>query len=192
MLSHTNLVSQTFVTHFQGREAAYKQVEQGTYEPYEFRTLAHLPSSHISGLFGYFISSFYGGGTVVWMRKYQWQAFLRHMRQYQITYLFTVPSIYLRIAKSADVTDEFSHLKSASTGSAPMDAKLQASASTRLGIAKDALIAPTWGLSETTGAVTMTPNHLSNEIGSLGPILPCLEMRYMPNPHPICALLRLI
>lgn len=165
--------------HLQGRDAANKQVEQGTYEPFEFRTLAHLPASHISGLFGYFISAFYGGGTVIWMRQYQWDRFLRYMKQYQITYLFTVPSIYLRIAKSPDVTDQFAHLRGASSGSAPMDANLQDSASARLGIAKDELVAPSWGLSETTGAVTMAQSSQDGEGGSLGQILPGLEIRYV-------------
>ncbi|KIV86116.1 hypothetical protein PV11_01751 [Exophiala sideris] len=177
MLSHANLVSQVFITHFQGREAAHKQVEQGTYEHVDFRTLAHLPASHISGLFGYFISAFYGGGPVVWMRKYQWDHFLQYIKQYQITYLFTVPSIYLRIAKSSDVTDQFAHLKGAGAGSAPMDANLQASASARLGIDKSSLVAPSWGLSETTGAVTLAQTYQGDEVGSLGPILPCLEVR---------------
>ena len=181
MLSHANLVSQVFITHFQGRENARQQVEKGTYEHFEFRTLAHLPASHISGLFGYFISPFYGNGTVIWMRKYQWDKFLLYFQKYQITYLFTVPSIYLRIAKSADVRDQFLQLKSASTGSAPMGAELQSSASTRLGKPKDATIAPTWGLSETTGAVTMTPDYVNDEAGSLGPILPCLEVRCVSN-----------
>ncbi len=179
MLSHANLVSQVFITHFQGRENAGQQVEKGTFEPFEFRTLAHLPASHISGLFGYFVSPFYGGGTVIWMRKYRWDKFLLYFQKYQITYLFTVPSIYLRIAKSADVRDQFLQLKSASTGSAPMSAELQSTASTRLGISKEASIAPTWGLSETTGAVTMTPDYVNDEAGSLGPVLPCLELRYV-------------
>ena len=180
MLSHTNLVTQAYITHLPGRDAASKQIGQGTFVPYEHRTLAHLPSSHISGLFGYFISSFYGGGVVVWMRKYEWHKFLRYMKQYKITYLFTVPSIWLRISKSADVTDQFSFLAAASTGSAPMDANLQRSSSARLGNAakdNDSLVSPTWGLSETTGAVTMTPTHQNDETGSLGPILPGLELR---------------
>ncbi|KAI1621765.1 hypothetical protein EDD37DRAFT_567141 [Exophiala viscosa] len=183
MLSHANLVSQVFITHFQGREAAHKQLEQGTYEHVDFRTLAHLPASHISGLFGYFISAFYGGGTVVWMRKYQWDQFLRYAKQYRITYLFTVPSIYLRIAKSPDVTDQFAWLKDASTGSAPMGAILQTTASARLGIAEGALIAPSWGLSETTGALTMGQSHQDDGMGSLGPILPCLKVRLVDDDY---------
>lgn len=177
MLSHKNLVSQVFITHLQGREDAARLVAQNSYEPYEFRTLAHLPSCHISGLFGYFISPFYGGGEVVWMNKYDWRSFLRYMKQFQITYLFTVPSIYLRIAKSPDVTDQFRHLRHASTGSAPMDAALQNSASSRLGLQKGTLVGPSWGLSETTGAVTMTPTFINDETCSLGSILPGLELR---------------
>lgn len=177
MISHTNLVVQTFITHYQGREAAYKQIEEGTFVEQENRTLAHLPSSHISGLFGYFISPFYGGGTVVWMRRYDWTRFLQYARQYKITNLFTVPSIWLRVSKSADVTDQFSHLVGASTGSAPMDSALQRMASTKLGIGEDAMIGPSWGLTETTGGVTITLNLQNDEKGTLGQILPGLEIR---------------
>lgn len=177
MLSHTNLVVQTFITHFQGREAAYKQIGQGTFVEQQNRTLAHLPSSHISGLFGYFISPFYGGGTVFWMRKYDWTQFLHYAKQYQITNLFTVPSIWLRISKSPEVTDQFSHLVVASTGSAPMDSALQRTASTKLGIGEDVLVGPSWGLTETTGGVTMTPSLQNDEKGTLGQILPGLEIR---------------
>ncbi|KIW32237.1 uncharacterized protein PV07_03797 [Cladophialophora immunda] len=181
MLSHQNLVSHTYIQHYQGRELAAKQVAEGTYEPWEFRILAHLPASHISGLFGYLISAHYGGGVVVWMRKYQWDLFLAYTKRFRITYMFTVPSIYLRIAKSPDVTDQFASLRTAATGSAPMDSNLQASASTKLRLANDWLVGPTWGLTETTGGVTMTQSYQNDEIGSLGPLLPCLELRLVDD-----------
>ncbi|KAK4943650.1 hypothetical protein LTR10_016747 [Elasticomyces elasticus] len=62
-----------------------------------------------------------------------------------------------------------------------MDANLQASASARLGIDKSALVAPSWGLSETTGAVAMAQTYQGDEVGSLGPILPCLEVRLVDD-----------
>lgn len=170
-------MAQVHFIHYQGREHAAEQVRLGTYQGFESRTLAHLPASHISGLFGYFISHFYGAGVVFWMAKYEWNAFLHYNRQHKITSLFTVPSIWLRILKSSDVTDQFVYLRESSSGSAPMDANLQDAISQRLAMAQDRVVVPSWGLSETTGAVTFAPSHHNNEHGSLGPILPCLELR---------------
>lgn len=178
MLSHRNLVAEAYIIHLQGREHAARQVERETFIPQEYRHLAHLPHSHISGLFGYFISAFYGGQTIFWMRKYEWKSFLAYAKKYKITILFTVPSIWLRISKSPDVRDQFSTLHAANTGSAAMGADLQTAASAKTGMAKDALISPSWGLSETTGGVTMSPAHVNDERGSLGPILPGMELRY--------------
>ena len=123
-MSHTNLVSETYITALPGREAAAKEIEKGTFVPFEYRVLAHLPTSHIAGLFGYFIAPFYSGGSVAWMGRYEWTKLLQYVKQYEITTFYTVPSIYLRISKSPDVGDHFSHVVAASTGSAPMDAKL--------------------------------------------------------------------
>jgi 4-coumarate--CoA ligase len=71
------------------------------------------------------------------------------MKQLQITGFYTVPSIFLRIAKSQDVTDQFDTVETAITGAAPMDAELQQAANARLGKGKTR-ISQTWGLSEMT------------------------------------------
>ena len=160
----------------------------GTYEPLEYRALAHLPISHIAGLFGYFVGPIYAGGTVVWMKKYRWGDLLKYLRQYKITAFYTVPSIWLRIAKSKEITDHFKYVQGAATGAAPMDGALQAAASGRLGggagtgaeggdNAQSVSIGQTWGLSETTGAVTAVPRGETDVSGSIGSILPGVELR---------------
>jgi 4-coumarate--CoA ligase len=83
------------------------------------------------------------------MDKFTWSPFLRYMKQLQITGFYTVPSIFLGIAKSQDVTDQFDTVETAITGAAPMDAELQQAANARLGKGKTR-ISQTWGLSETT------------------------------------------
>ncbi|KAF2163622.1 hypothetical protein M409DRAFT_68512 [Zasmidium cellare ATCC 36951] len=182
-LSHRNLVSQAYITHLLGRERADRQIADGTFVPYEQRSLAHLPASHIAGLFGYFISNFYAGALTVWMQKYEWRAFLRYIEKYQITQLFTVPSIWQRIAKSPDVKGQFASLRIAQSGSAPFESSLQKTASTRLRMAEGGLIAPTWGLSETTGAVTLSQSYETSEVGTVGTILPGLEVRLLDEDH---------
>jgi len=106
---------------------------------------------------------------------------LKHMKDLKITAFYTVPSIYLRIAKSPDVTDQFKTVVNASTGAAPMDADLQQSANARLGDGAQTFIGQTWGLSETTGAVTMMPRGYSDVTGSISPILPSVELRMVDD-----------
>lgn len=175
MLSHENLVTECYVVSLSGRAWAAKQVEAGK-ELKPYRTLAHLPISHIAGLFGYLIAPLYSGGHVFWMRKYEWAKLLQYAKQFEITAFYTVPSIYLRISKSPDVTDQFKSVDAASTGAAPMDGELQTAANSRLGQG-ETFIGQTWGLSETTGAVTMMPRGESDVTGSVSPILPNVELR---------------
>lgn len=177
MLSHTNLVAEAYLGALNGRAWAAREVEKGTFEPKEYTTLAHLPISHIAGLFGYMVFPFYSGGTVYWLRKYSWPALLEAMKKYKITAFYTVPSIFLRISKSPEVTDHFQHLEGASTGAAPMDAVLQRSTNPRLGDGKNIFVGQTWGLSETTGAVTAPTKESPDDTGSIGHILPSVELR---------------
>ena len=183
MLSHENLVAETYIISLSGRDWAAKQVATGK-SLMEYRTLAHLPISHIAGLFGYLIITFYSAGTVIWMRRYEWKKMLHYVKQYKITAFYTVPSIYLRISKSQDVTDQFQYVEAASTGAAPMDGDLQTSANSKLGKA-ETFIGQTWGLSETTGAVTAMPRGESDITGSISPILPNVELRYVTNDTPL-------
>lgn len=183
MLSHENLVAETYITALSGRSWAEAEVAKGTYEPVEYRALAHLPISHIAGLFGYFIAPIYAGGTVIWMQRYRWNDLLKYLREYKITAFYTVPSIWLRIAKSKEITDHFKYVQGAATGAAPMDGALQSAASGRLGGAsggdssQSVSVGQTWGLSETTGAVTAVPRGETDVSGSIGSILPGVELR---------------
>lgn len=180
MLSHENLVAETYITALSGRAWAEAEVAKGTFTPVEYRALAHLPISHIAGLFGYFISPIYAGGTVIWMQRYRWDDLLKYMKQYKITAFYTVPSIWLRIAKSKEITDHFAYVEGAATGAAPMDGVLQTAASGRLASAdktKTVSVGQTWGLSETTGAVTAVPRGEIDVSGSIGSVLPGVELR---------------
>jgi long-subunit acyl-CoA synthetase (AMP-forming) len=179
MLSHENLVQETYLTALSGRAWAAKQIEEGK-ELKPYRTLAHLPISHIAGLFGYLVAPFYSGGLVVWMKRYEWSKLIRYAKEYEITAFYTVPSIYLRISKSPDVKDHFKSVDAATTGAAPMDGELQTSANSKLG-AGETYIGQTWGLSETTGAVTMMPKGQSDVTGSISPILPNVELRIVDD-----------
>lgn len=150
MLSHLNLVTELYIPTVQGREWAAPKVAAGETFP-EMKTLAHLPIAHIAGVLGYLTGPLLVGGTVYWLRKFQWDDFLKYSKEYKITALYTVPSIFLRIAKSTEVTDHFQFVEAASTGAALMDEELQKAANAKLGRGGTTFIGQTWGLSETTG-----------------------------------------
>ena len=177
-LSHQNLVAETFLTGLSAREWAAAEMEKGTFVPKQHQTLAHLPISHIAGLFGYMVAPICSGATVIWMRKYAWDDLMKYLKQYTITTWYTVPSIWLRISKSPEIQDRLKHLEGAVTGAAPMDGDLMQAVNRKVGDGKEKMIGQTWGLSETTGAVTAMPKgEVGDESGCIGYILPGVELR---------------
>jgi acyl-CoA synthetase (AMP-forming)/AMP-acid ligase II len=149
MLSHANLVAQLYIPSVQSRAHVAAAVAAGEPAPSPLRALAHLPIAHIAGVFGYLMAPMFSNGSVYWMPKFSWAPFLQYFKTLKITVFYTVPSIFLRIAKSPEVTDQFDTVEVAITGAAPMDAELQQAANARLGKGKTR-ISQTWGLSETT------------------------------------------
>jgi 4-coumarate--CoA ligase len=177
LISHTNMVAETVIFDELGRDYIHDhEVTHGS--PFEYRTLAHLPAAHIAGVQGYFVLPFYMGGPVYWMVKFDWKSFLHYNRRYKITFFFSVPSIFLLIAKSPLVTDQFDNLEVAISGAAPLGKDLQIAASAKLGRGKT-FVSQTWGLSETTGSVTAMPWGQSDNTGSVSLILPNMILRFV-------------
>jgi 4-coumarate--CoA ligase len=90
---------------------------------------------------------------------------------------FTVPLIYLLIAKSPFVTYQFKKLVHVDSGVAPMGAESTALAEKKLGCR----ICQTWGLSETTGSVTALPWDESDETACICPLIPNVGMRIVDD-----------
>jgi 4-coumarate--CoA ligase len=120
------------------------------------------------------------GGSVYWMPRFDFGDFLAYNEKYKITFFFTVPPIYLLIAKSPAVTTQFATLEHAVSGAAPLGASLQAAASAKLGGA-DCHISQTWGLSETTGSVTLLPMDAHDTTGSVSALLPNMRARLVDD-----------
>lgn len=174
-LSHTNLVSEAVLPGDLTKEHL-REAEAAGAPPFEYRTLAHLPVGHIAGLQGYLVNPFYAGGLVYWMPKFDFQQFMDNMKKFRITMLFSVPAIYLLIAKSPAVTDHFDTLMLAQSGAAPLGKEVQRAASMKLGKGKT-FISQTWGLSETTGSVSSNLWGPKDETGSVGILLPNVSLR---------------
>lgn len=166
-LSHKNFVAEATIT--QAAIGTYlSRTNQKLNVEFEYRTLAHLPVAHISGLQGYFINGTMSGGTVFWMPKFIFDDFVYAAKRHRPTFITTVPSVYLRIAKSPSVTVEFHSLQHAQSGAAPMGPELQKLAESKL----KCKVSQAWGLTETTGAVTWLPWDREDSTGSIGTLLP--------------------
>ncbi|KAF2829715.1 4-coumarate-CoA ligase-like protein [Ophiobolus disseminans] len=174
-LSHRNLVSEAVIP-----GDMFKSWIQSTRPDFEYRTIAHLPTAHIAGIQGYLINPFYMGGPVYWMPRFDFAQFLAYNAKYKITFFFTVPPIYLLIAKSPAVTDQFKTLEIAISGAAPLGKELQYAASQKLG-GEECFISQTWGLSETTGSATIMPMGMSDDTGSVSPLIPNMLARLVDD-----------
>ncbi|KAB2572128.1 putative acyl-coenzyme A synthetase [Lasiodiplodia theobromae] len=160
-LSHANVVAEAATA-----LDPWKAYNAENNPNFRYRTLAHLPTAHIAGIQGYLINPIYMGGTVYWMPKFDFPQFLEYNKKYAITAFFTVPPIWLAIAKHPAVTDQFDTLEHAVSGAAPLGKDLQLAASKKLGRGRT-MIFQTWGLSETTGSITLLPNGTQDTSGSV-------------------------
>jgi acyl-CoA synthetase (AMP-forming)/AMP-acid ligase II len=176
-LSNTNLVSEGLIPFYGLKTWVRNQEAKDPNFKFEYRTLAHLPAAHIAGVQGYCVNPALTGGITYWMPKFDFPKFLEYNEKYGITTFFTVPPIYLLIAKSPLVKNQFKTLVHAISGAAPMGADLTALAESKLG----AHISQTWGLSETTGSVTGMPWDQHDTTGSLSPLLPNTRLRILDD-----------
>ncbi|KAF2098304.1 4-coumarate-CoA ligase [Rhizodiscina lignyota] len=173
LVSHTNMVSEGLLPYLMNQEWQERERAKDPNFSFQYRTLAHLPAAHIAGVQGYFVNPALAGGPVYWMPKFDFALFLKYNKTYQITSFFTVPPIYLLIAKSLLVTDQFASLVHAVSGAAPMGPELQALAKQKLGCH----VAQTWGLSETTGSFTVSAWDDHDDSGAVSSLMPNTRMR---------------
>ncbi|KAI0018504.1 acetyl-CoA synthetase-like protein [Xylariomycetidae sp. FL0641] len=168
-LSHRNSVASCALTVKPLREYNAQHGPAG----HEYRSLAHLPAAHIAGVQGYLVNVCYLAGTCFWMPRFDFPRFCEYARRYRVTHMFTVPPIYLLIAKSPLVKDHFDTWIEATSGAAPMGSDLQIETARKIGKGAVAMM-QTWGLSETCGSITVTPMELVHEApsGSVGALIP--------------------
>ncbi|KAF7562894.1 hypothetical protein G7046_g1231 [Stylonectria norvegica] len=176
LISHYNMVSEAVLASAINRPVYDEWISQG--REFHKRTLGHLPTAHIAGVQGYFVNPFFDGGIVYWMPFFTFDKFLHHCKVLEITGFFTVPPIFMAIAKHPAVKDHFKCMRQAVSGAAPLSKDLQEAASRKMG---DASVTQTWGMSETTGAVTHTPPNRSDTMGSLSPLLPNILLRLVDD-----------
>lgn len=199
LLSHTNMVAEAFLPSSINRRAWASRPPLNTDDApplgENYRTLAHLPPAHISGVQGYFVNPLLDGGMVYWMPTpapagFDMAAFLRYNETLRITSFFTAPPIYEALAKCLlyrpGLISErtFKSLRVAYSGGTRL--RLGSAAGDalrgRMGDPESGgplLISQTYGATETTGAAThMPPDRAGwDTLGSVGELLPNMRMR---------------
>jgi 4-coumarate--CoA ligase len=179
-VSHSALVANIILTMDPARRFKANEARDG--RTFAFNTIAHLPMSNIAGIGLYASAPFYMGGTTYWMEKYDFDSFLAYHRKYRPEYQFTVPPVWLRIAKSDKVTDEFDNLQVGVAGSAPMGAEIVAEVLPKLGKGK-AHFAQTWGTTEAGGVMTAQDWVKYREEGAwtVGELCPNVTLRVVDD-----------
>ena len=147
--------------------------------PFDYKGIAHLPSSHIAGLQGQIVNPTIANGTMYWMPRFHFQKFLEYNKSHKTEYLLTVPPIWLLILKTPTVTDQFAKIRIAISGAAPFGIEPQKAVSKKLGTATggETFIQQTWGLTETTGSATWVPFGDKDDSGSVGWLFPNTQAR---------------
>jgi acyl-CoA synthetase (AMP-forming)/AMP-acid ligase II len=167
-ISHQNVVASCICTLDVARRYKDKHPD------FAFDTIAHLPFANIAGIDMYCTNPVYMGGSTIWMQNYEYKSFIEYHRQFRPAYQYTVPPIWLRIAKDDNVTDHFDGLQVAVTGSAPIGTSTVKEIRKKLGKGK-AVVAQTWGITEATGVITAMdwgdPNW------SVGDLVPNMRLR---------------
>lgn len=174
-ISHANMVSEALLPASINRPIWDKWRVAG--KPFECRTIAHLGCAHISGVQGYFVNPFFDGGIVYWMPRFDMMAFLKYNAMLKITTFFSLPRVYAAAAFHPAVTDQLASLRIAYSGGWPLDPRVYESS--KLGGDGDdrALLSQTWGATETTGATTHMPPDRRDKTGSVGVLLPNMQLR---------------
>lgn len=122
---------------------------------------------------------FFEGGLVYWMPSFSFDRFVEHCGTLRIDNFFTVPPVFMAIAKHPAVRDQFRLVRQATSGAAPLTGDIQELATTRMGSGYK--IRQTWGMSETTGAATYCPLEDEVKMGCLGRLFPNVQLRYAPK-----------
>lgn len=179
-ISHLNLVACNVCCMNVSKKYLARMAREKPDDVFHFKTIAHLPMAHVAGIAWYTLNSFYMGGTTYWMQKYDFDGFIEYSRKYRTTAQFSVPPIWLTVAKSPKVTDHFSSIRVAATGAAPMGLELALEVSKKLG-GEDVKISQFWGTSETTGSITGVDWDQFDETFSVGAAFPNTPLRFLDD-----------
>ncbi|MHC8423542.1 4-coumarate--CoA ligase family protein [Streptomyces sp. NB004] len=148
------------------------------------RVLAVLPFFHIYGLTALMNAPLRLGATVVVLPRFDLEQFLAAIQNHRITGLYVAPPIVLALAKHPVVADyDLSSLRYIVSAAAPLDARLAAACSRRLGLPP---VGQAYGMTELSPGTHVVPLDAMADAppGSVGKLIAGTEMRIVSLTEP--------
>lgn len=133
-----------------------------------------LPNSHAAGVMIHSSLPLRVGLQVYLIPKYDLPKLISYVREYRLSAVFFVPTIWQQIAKSEEiVAADLSSIRFAMSGAAALSPVIQREASTKL--AQGVCVIQNWGMTELVcEGVQLNVNEVETT-GSVGRLLPNLE-----------------
>jgi long-chain acyl-CoA synthetase len=167
MLSHGNLTSAVSVYDVWGKRA---RAERG--DPVE-RVICVLPLFHIFALTVVLLSSFRRGHLISLHQRFDVEAVMRDIEVKRATVFPGVPTMWIAIAALPDLDKrDLSSLSSAMSGGAPLPVEVAKILERRVNMK----LKSGWGMTETCSPGTAHPNEGPDKPGSIGLMLPGIEL----------------
>ncbi|MCW8119574.1 MULTISPECIES: 4-coumarate--CoA ligase family protein [Streptomyces] len=148
------------------------------------RVLAVLPFFHIYGLTALMNAPLRLGATVVVLPRFDLEQFLAAIQNHRITSLYVAPPIVLALAKHPLVADyDLSSLRYIVSAAAPLDARLAAACSQRLGLPP---VGQAYGMTELSPGTHVVPLDAMADAppGTVGRLIAGTEMRIVSLTDP--------
>ncbi|WP_320781331.1 4-coumarate--CoA ligase family protein [Streptomyces sp. CRN 30] len=148
------------------------------------RVLAVLPFFHIYGLTALMNAPLRLGATVVVLPRFDLEQFLAAIQTHRITDLYVAPPIVLALAKHPLVASyDLSSLRHVISAAAPLDARLAAACSRRLGLPP---VGQAYGMTELSPGTHVVPRDAMADAppGTVGRLIASTEMRIVSLDDP--------
>jgi long-chain acyl-CoA synthetase len=166
MLSHGNLTSAVSIYDVWGRPA---RAERNAVE----RVICVLPLFHIYALTVVLLSSIRRGNLISLHQRFDVEAVMRDIEVKRATYFPGVPTMWIAIAALPDLDKrDLSSLVSVGSGGAPLPVEVARILEQRVGMK----LKSGWGMTETCSPGTAHPKEGPDKPGSIGLMLPGIEM----------------
>jgi long-chain acyl-CoA synthetase len=166
MLSHANLTSAVSVYDVWGKPS---RAERDAIE----RVICVLPLFHIYALTVVLLSSIRRGNLISLHQRFDVEAVMRDIEVKRATYFPGVPTMWIAIASLPDLDKrDLSSLVSVGSGGAPLPVEVARILEQRVGMK----LKSGWGMTETCSPGTAHPKEGPEKPGSIGLMLPGIEM----------------
>ncbi|WP_280218162.1 AMP-binding protein [Nocardia neocaledoniensis] len=150
----------------------------------EDRTGTALPLFHVFGQAAVMMASFTGGGSLSLLPKFTPQGLIDLLRRDELTVMCGVPTMWNAMLHAADAADstDFATLRVAVSGGATLPGEVARAFEEKFGCT----ILEGYGLTETTSLGAFNDIERGGKIGSVGHVVPRLEMQIRTHDGEVC------